>query len=55
MGIEEYLIDLKYVFEEYDIMIVGEVSGVIVEEGLEWVGKDGYFDMIFEFDYIYIW
>lgn len=54
-GIEEHLTDLKYVFEEYDIMTVGEASGVTAEEGPEWVGKDGYFDMIFEFDHIHIW
>ncbi|HAQ4682421.1 TPA: alpha-glucosidase [Enterococcus faecium] len=54
-GIEEHLTDLKHVFEEYDIMTVGEASGVTAEEGPEWVGKDGYFDMIFEFDHIHIW
>lgn len=54
-GIEEHLTDLKHVFEEYDIMTVGEASGVTAEEGPQWVGKDGYFDMIFEFDHIHIW
>ena len=53
-GIEEHLTDLKHVFEEYDIMTVGEASGVTAEEGPQWVGKDGYFDMIFEFDQIHI-
>ncbi len=54
-GIEEHLNELKDVFDEYDILTVGEASGVTAEEGPEWVGPDGYFDMIFEFDHISIW
>ncbi len=54
-GIENHLNDLKEVFDEYDILTVGEASGVTAEEGSEWVGKDGYFEMIFEFDHISTW
>lgn len=54
-GIDEHLNELKDVFDDYDIMTVGEASGVSAEEGPEWVGADGYFDMIFEFDHISIW
>lgn len=54
-GIEDHLNELKTVFDDYDIMTVGEASGVSAVEGPEWVGKDGYFDMIFEFDHISIW
>ncbi len=54
-GIEDHLNELKEVFDEYDILTIGEASGVTAEEGPEWVGKDGYFDMIFEFDHISIW
>ena len=54
-GIEDHLTELKNVFDEYDIMTVGEASGVSAKEGPEWVGENGYFDMIFEFDHISIW
>ncbi|EOS7970421.1 alpha-glucosidase [Enterococcus hirae] len=54
-GIDEHLNELKDVFDDYDIMTVGEASGVSAEEGPEWVSADGYFDMIFEFDHISIW
>lgn len=54
-GIEDHLTELKNVFDEYDIMTVGEASGVSANEGPEWVGENGYFDMIFEFDHISIW
>jgi len=54
-GIEDHFTELKNVFDEYDIMTVGEASGVSANEGPEWVGENGYFDMIFEFDHISIW
>lgn len=54
-GIGEYLTELKTIFDEYDIMTVGEASGVSAAEGPQWVGKSGYFDMIFEFDHISLW
>lgn len=54
-GIGEYLTELKTIFNEYDIMTVGEASGVSATEGPQWVGESGYFDMIFEFDHISLW
>lgn len=54
-GIGEYLKELKQTFDRYDIMTVGEASGVSAEEAEEWAGDDGYFDMIFEFEHIGLW
>ncbi|MGC6768457.1 glycoside hydrolase family 13 protein [Enterococcus sp. LJL51] len=54
-GIEHYLEELKQVFEEYDIMTVGEASGVKAVEAEQWAGDDGYFNMIFEFEHIGLW
>lgn len=54
-GIGEYLKELKQVFDRYDIMTVGEASGVSAEEAEAWAGHDGYFDMIFEFEHIGLW
>ena len=36
-------------------MSVGEASGVTATEAPIWVGDDGYFDMIFEFEHINLW
>lgn len=54
-GIGVYLRELSKVFKEYDIVTVGEASGVTAEQAPEWVGKDGYFNMIFEFEHISLW
>lgn len=54
-GIGDYLKELKQVFDSYDIMTVGEASGVTAEEAEDWAGHDGYFDMIFEFEHIGLW
>lgn len=54
-GIGEYLKELKQVFDRYDIMTVGEASGVTAEEAEDWAGHEGYFDMIFEFEHIGLW
>lgn len=32
-GIEDYMLDLKVIFAEYDIMTVGEASGVSSKSG----------------------
>lgn len=37
-GIKDHLNDLKNIFDDYDIMTVGEASSVSAEEGAEWVG-----------------
>lgn len=54
-GIEVYLKQLKELFREYDIMTVGEASGVTAAEAPNWTGSDGYFNMIFEFEHISLW
>lgn len=56
-GIQEYLEDLKKnTFEKYDIMTVGEASGVKVEEAPLWVGEEeGKFNMIFQFEHLSLW
>lgn len=54
-GIGDYLKELKQVFDRYDIMTVGEASGVTAEEAEAWAGHEGYFDMIFEFEHIGLW
>lgn len=41
------------VFFWYDVMFVGEVGGVILEEGLKYMGIDKYeLNMIFYFQYM---
>ncbi|MGX7172662.1 glycoside hydrolase family 13 protein [Enterococcus ratti] len=54
-GIEEHLNELKTVFDAYNILTIGEASGVSAKEGPTWVGKEGYFDMIFEFEHLSLW
>jgi alpha-glucosidase len=56
-GIHEYLEDLKKnTFEKYDIMTVGEASGVKIEQAPLWVGEEqGKFNMIFQFEHLKLW
>ncbi len=56
-GIHELLSELKReTFDRYDIMTVGEASGVSVSEADLWVGEeDGKFDMIFQFEHMGLW
>jgi oligo-1,6-glucosidase/alpha-glucosidase len=56
-GIQVYLQELKErTFANYDIMTVGEANGVKVEDAGEWVGgKNGKFDMIFQFEHLDLW
>lgn len=56
-GIHELLAELKReTFDKYDIMTVGEASGVSVEDAEHWVGEEnGKFDMIFQFEQIGLW
>lgn len=54
-GIGAHLIELKKVFDQFGILTVGEASGVTAAEATTWVGKGGYFDMIFSFDHIHLW
>jgi len=56
-GIHEYLEDIKNnTFSKYDIMTVGEASGVSVDEAPLWVGEEqGKFNMIFQFEHLKLW
>lgn len=56
-GIQVLLDELKReTFSKYDIMTVGEASGVNAVESLEWVGeKGGKFNMIFQFEANGLW
>ncbi|WP_206912052.1 alpha-glucosidase [Enterococcus sp. DIV0840] len=50
-GIETYLKELKAIFNEYNVMTVGEASGVPHQEAASWTGDHGYFNMIFELEH----
>ena len=50
-GIETYMNELKNLFDEYNVLTVGEASGVSSEEAVAWTGKDGYVNMIFELEH----
>lgn len=51
-GILDFLHEFKAkVFAGHDIFTVGEANGVAAEDLPKWVGKDGVFDMIFEFSH----
>lgn len=56
-GIGDYLTELvDETFAKHDIMTVGEANGVKIEDAEEWVGeKNGYFDMIFQFEHLSLW
>lgn len=50
-GIELYLEELKAIFNEYNVMTVGEASGVPHQDATDWTGENGYFNMIFELEH----
>lgn len=51
-GIEVFLNELKReTFEKYNCVTVGEAPGVPYEEYGDFIGDDGYFSMIFDFNY----
>lgn len=56
-GIDERLTELSQkTFRNYDIMTVGEANGVKLEEADKWVGEEnGYFNMIFQFEFLDLW
>ena len=54
-GIDKYLNELSALLRKHGMMSVGEASGVTAAEAPIWVGDDGYFDMIFEFEHINLW
>jgi alpha-glucosidase len=56
-GIHDFLQEMKQeTFDLYDIMTVGEASGVSVDQAEQWVGEEqGKFNMIFQFEHLALW
>lgn len=56
-GIHDYINELcREAFDGYDIMTVGEASGVDVFDAPNWVGEDvNRFNMIFQFEQLRLW
>lgn len=55
-GIQKYLSELKKeTFDKYNIVTVGEANGVNSKDVSKWVGKDGKFNMIFQFEHLSLW
>ncbi|WP_171314958.1 glycoside hydrolase family 13 protein [Enterococcus cecorum] len=50
-GIDEYMQDLKEIFDEYPIVTIGEASGVTSKKAVKWTNREGYLDMIFELEH----
>lgn len=50
-GIENYMAELSTIFREYQVMTVGEASGVTSHEAVKWTGNHGFLDMIFELEH----
>lgn len=51
-GIEEFLAELnRETFQKYECVSVGEAPGVPYEQYDQYIGEDGYFNMIFDFHY----
>ncbi|MFC4737909.1 alpha-glucosidase [Bacillus daqingensis] len=52
-GIGEFLMELKQeTFDRYDALTVAEAPGVPLEQMPEFVGEEGYFSMLIEFDHV---
>ncbi|MDQ0198005.1 glycoside hydrolase family 13 protein [Neobacillus ginsengisoli] len=56
-GIDEFLTELsEKTIKNYDVMTVGEANGVGLNEADKWVGEEnGYFNMIFQFEFLDLW
>ncbi|WP_121610582.1 alpha-glucosidase [Mesobacillus foraminis] len=56
-GIDEFLNEFSNkTIKNYDIMTVGEANGVSLEDADKWVGEEnGYFNMIFQFEFLDLW
>ncbi len=55
-GIDEFLTEFAdKTIKKYDIMTVGEANGVGLDDADKWVGEDGYFNMIFQFEFLSLW
>lgn len=51
-GIEKFLAELnRETFQNYECVSVGEAPGVPYEQYDQYIGEDGYFNMIFDFHY----
>lgn len=52
-GIDQFLTELnEKAFSPYDILTVAEAPGVSIEDLPKYVGENGYFSMLFEFDHV---
>lgn len=56
-GIDTWLIELSQnTIKNYDVMTVGEANGVGIDDAEKWVGEEnGYFNMIFQFEFLGLW
>ncbi|MGG5252704.1 glycoside hydrolase family 13 protein [Neobacillus sp. SM06] len=56
-GIDELLSEFtQNTIKNYDVMTVGEANGVGLEDADKWVGEEnGYFNMIFQFEFLGLW
>ena len=56
-GIDKWLAELyEKTFKNYDVMTVGEANGVSYVEAEKWVSNEnGYFNMIFQFEFLNLW
>lgn len=56
-GIDDFLSEFaEKTIKKYDIMTVGEANGVGLNDADKWVGEDhGYFNMIFQFEFLNLW
>ncbi len=56
-GIDTWLKELSQkTIKNYDVMTVGEANGVRIDDAEKWVGEEnGYFNMIFQFEFLGLW
>ena len=56
-GIDEFLSELsRETIKNYDVMTVAEANGVSLVDADKWVGEEnGYFNMIFQFEFLDLW
>lgn len=56
-GIDEFLTEFSQeTIKNYDVMTVGEANGVGLDDAEKWVGEEnGYFNMIFQFEFLDLW
>ncbi|GBG97428.1 alpha-glucosidase [Lactococcus termiticola] len=50
-GIDDYMKELKAIFDEYAALTVGEASGVTSDKASRWTGDGGYVNMLFELEH----